>query len=101
MENSKVKVRYEIYDDLINKMYYKEETGFQIDNEHVVTFYEHNLIGIDRIGDRAVDCLVVYYEDYFKTIFMQFENIDIDDIEISNETVINFFKYLLKQRCDK
>jgi hypothetical protein len=100
MENSKVKVRYEIYDDLINKTYYKEETGFKIDNEHVVTFYEHNLLGIDRIGDKVDDYLVVY-DDYFKTIFMQFENIDIDDIEISNETVISFFKYLLKQRCDK
>ncbi|WP_019156570.1 hypothetical protein [Robertmurraya massiliosenegalensis] len=60
MENSKVKVRYEIYDDLINKTYYKKETGFQIDNEHVVTFYEHNLLGIDRIGDKVGDYLVVY-----------------------------------------
>ncbi|MFZ3591150.1 hypothetical protein ACOI1C_18375 [Bacillus sp. DJP31] len=101
MENSKVTVRYHIHDDLINKTYYKEETGFQIDKEHVVTFYEYNLLGIDRIGEKVDDYLVVYDDDYFKTIFMQIENIDIYDIELSNETVISFLKYLLKQRYDK
>lgn len=101
MDNTRVKVRYHIHDDLINKKDYKEETGLQIDKEHVVTFYDYNLLGIDRIGDKVDDYLVVYDDDYFETIFMQIENVDLDGFDLSNEAVISFFIYLLEQRSDK
>jgi hypothetical protein len=71
MEKTGVNVRYHIHDDLINKTYYKEETGFQIDKEHVVTFYEYNLLGIDRIGDQVDDYLVGYDDDYLMNLFNQ------------------------------
>ncbi|MFC2949145.1 hypothetical protein [Virgibacillus sediminis] len=91
----RVQVKYKLYDDINDKTYYREEIGYRIDENYVVTYYGDDMMGIDHIFCEKDGYVIIDEEDSVSPIFVNLDNIG--QIDLFHESALNFYKYLVEQ----